>query len=259
MKYLIILILLFTNLFFVIGCNKSFDSISNQKQELFDYHITVFKTYEEILGDTHWLVEDFDFNRDKVYLWPTGPQGLYDYDLSTSQLCKLVDRLGGSFVTSDSDHVFFAMPGATICERYRIDDSTTTIINLVDQGSEFNFINGIDIYQGALYVILRKSWDHPEETYLLKYDPIAPIKEFIPYGKNTIYMTIANGILYSIDISDPDFIRLSRFNLATLNFLKDISHPTNSPDGIDIFEDKFYFTDYQQRYIGSVPLSEIER
>ncbi len=251
--------LLLTILLIITSCRRSSDPISNQHQEPFDYHITIFKTYEELFSDTTRLVQDFDFSNEKIYLWPLGPQGLYDYDLSTSHLRKLVDRTGGDFLTHESNNVFFAMSGGTVCERYRIEDSSTISINLVDQGSDFKLIGGMDIYEEALYVILRKSWEHPDETYILKFGPLYPMKEFIPYGKNTMYMTIANNIVYSIDISNPDLIKLSRFNLETRDFLDDLSHPTNYPDGIRIYQDKFYFTDYQQRYIGSVPLSEIER
>ena len=258
MKRLIIKLLL-AFLFINVSCDKSSDPISNHNQETFDYHITILKTYEEIFGDSTRMIQDFDFNNEKIYLWPTGPQGLYDYNLSTSLLRKLVDRTGGDFLTYESNNVFFAMSGGTLCERYRIEDSSTISINLVDQGSEFKIIGGMDIYEEALYVILRKSWNHPEETKILKFGPLFPMKEFITYGKNTIYMTIAKDILYSIDISDPDRIKLSRFNLETRSFFEDISHPTNYPDGIRIYHDKFYFTDYHQGYIGSVPLSEVER
>jgi hypothetical protein len=243
----------------MVSCDRSTNPISNQNEEPFNYHISIFKTYDEIFGDSSRLVQDFDLNNDKIYLWPTGPQGLHDYELLTSDLRKLVDRLGGDFLTYESNNVFFAMSGGTHCERYRVEDSSTISINLVDQGSEFKLIGGMDVYEEALYVILRKSWDRPEETQILKYGPLFPMKEFIPYGKNTIFMTIANDILYSIDISDPDRIKLSRFNLETRQFLEDISHPTNYPDGMRIYQDKFYFTDYRERYIGSVPLSEIER
>ena len=70
-------------------------------------------------------------------------------------------------------------------------------------------------------------------------------------------MAINSEIKYSIFFPDEDEARLSRFDLSTNSFLEAGLLPTENWNGIRIYENKFYFTDFKKRLIGIIPISEI--
>jgi len=208
----------------------------------------VFITIEQITIEPHFF-QDFDMNETDFFYHPTGPLGLYQYNFTSGSTNELVGYSSGNCIAQDSIYVFYEVVGFAIY-RYHLEKDTTDLeVNL----SQFNYdyISGLEIYDGILYVLFYDSFS----PFLVKFDLDGNLLETIAYSKNTTFMTIKDDILYSIDLTKDG---LSRFDLNTQNFLSDKSLPTLEWEGIRIVGENFYYVDYYKTMIGVIPLSELE-
>lgn len=208
----------------------------------------VFITIEQVTTAPHFF-QDFDMNETDFFYHPTSAYGLYQYNFLSGSTEELVRYGSGNYIAQDSIYVFYEVAGFAIF-RYHLEKDTTDLeINL----SQFNYdyISGLEIYDEILYVLFYDSFS----PFLAKFDLDGNLLETVPYSKNTIFITIKNDILYSIDHTKDS---LSRFDLNTQTYLSDKSLPTLEWEGIRIVGENFYFVDFYKKMIGVIPLSELE-
>lgn len=241
----------------LVSCQKK-NPIGNSEDNTLHESPEIFITYDEIFqnvgqGGPDW-VQDFDMDSSNLFVHPIAAFGLYQYNFSSKELRKLQGYSAGNYVAHDFIYVFWEV-GSNLVFRFHLEkDSTDLQVNLA--GLDYTNIDGMDIYQGVLYVHMLSQ--DSGNKFLAKFDLDGNFIEPIAYPRHTVHMAINNDLVYSIYYPNGTKARLSRFSLITKSFLDDKSLPTENWDGIRILEDKFYFTDFKERYIGAIQISELE-
>lgn len=227
------------------------------------YTIKVSKYYETIFGTDPSgpdKVQDFDIYGDVLYIWAFYAFGLYEYHLSDGKLIHHGVCGAADCVTADSGRVFWASFGIPIVNSYSLE--TLQSSQFVNKPDHYK-MQGIQVYKNRLYVLYASLDNSPEDNVLDIYSLSGEHIESISYQRETWYMAINQDILYSIyyDTSqDKSLISLiSRFSLATKEFLNDVECPSKICDGIRSYGDYFFFTDLDNKFIGYVSLDEIEQ
>ena len=215
----------------------------------------VFITYDKISnGDNSFRVQDFDLDSKYLFIHPTGAYGLYKFSLRDSTLTELIRYGAGNYIAEDSGYVFYETSGYAI-QRYNLAKGTTDLV--FDLSSlEYTTINGMDVYQHDLYVMMLSQTTG--DKFLAKFDLNGNLVETIPYPRNTLHLAIHNDVVYAIYYPDNKNVKLSRFDLRTKSFLADATLPTENWDGIRIVGGFLYFTDYRERAIKTIPISAIQ-
>lgn len=215
----------------------------------------IFLTYDEIFGNAEPdRVQDFDLTDTDLFVHPIGAFGLYRYHLDSGHSQLLTNYGSGDFIAQDSIYVFYEISGFAIF-RYNLEkDSTDLRLGL--SGLAYTNIRGMDVYEHILYVLFT---DQISGTaFLATFDLEGTFLASVPYSRSTIFIAIHNSVAYSISLPDSGKSTLSRFDLKSQAFLEDRPLPTANWDGIRIFEGKFYFTDFEERYIGRFDMAEVE-
>jgi hypothetical protein len=230
------------------GKNAPLDNAANDPaQDTAD----VFITYAEIFKDVNsgYRVEDFDFFNDSVlFVHPAGAAGLYKYDMTSKEITELVDYSAGDMIAYDSIYVFYDWGHFDIM-RFNLNTDTSDLhLDL----SSFNdpSIGGLDVYQHVLYAIINSQ--NTENTYIAKFNLDGTLLDTIPYPRITRYLTINNGILYSLAVDTA--YTITGFDLSTKSFLPDKPFPVEYGWGIRIFADKLYYADPDHECLAILPI-----
>lgn len=209
----------------------------------------VFITANEVYPSMAIYFQDFYIGNQKMFFHPTGPLGLYEYDFNTGNTRTLEDYGSGNTIAHDSSFVFWDN-GHYKIERYNIlSDSTDLEFDL----EQFNFegIGGLECWQGKLYALFLSS----QGNYLAIFDYDGNFLSTISYPEKMYYLTIDNGISYSINYEDKV---LSLFDLDSENVIGSKLLPTNEWEGIRIYKGNFYYVEWARRVIGVFPLSDLQ-
>jgi len=207
----------------------------------------IYKTTDEILPEYDIHLQDIDFNKGLMFFHPGGPLGLYRYDKNNHSSILLYEYPAGDCIAHESDYVFFDY-GHTKVFRYNLLTGAQDLeINLSDQN--FQDIDGMDCYQNELYILFKA----PSGNYVAKYSLEGEYLASLPIHKNTHFMTIDSGILYTHNYADT----LYRFDLNTGEFLESRKLPAYQAEGIRIADGKFFFVDWYKKMIGIMPLAEL--
>jgi len=220
----------------------------------------IFMTYDEVYenADTSWLasakVQDLDMNDTDLFIHSIGVDGVNKIEINSKEFSVLVPPYGsGDYIAYDSIYLFYDITGCWIF-RYNLELDTTDLqLDL----SAFNYkvLGPMDIYKNILFVMMYL--EDPEQTILAQFEFDGNFIESIPYHRKTDYITIHDDIMYALNYHEDD-LKFNRFSLLTKSFSDDMLSPTGVPDGIRVFDDKFYFTDYWKRFIGVIPVSDLE-
>ena len=208
----------------------------------------VFITADEVHPDYKIYFQDIDFNEDYLFFHPGGSLGLYKYNIQTKQTTVLAGYFGGDFIAHDSIYVFIDDSHRFI-RRYNLESDTIDLeFNLASL--IYNRINGIECFNGFVYVIFENSLAH---NYIAKFDFEGNYLDSVPYANSRYCLTIESGIAYSQDYGSALF----RFDLSTNTDLKEKLTPVYNGAGIRIVNDKLFFVDWDKRCIGFIPISDI--
>ncbi len=229
---------------------QSVDIESLIQLEYYPYSFLTKKLYLKLddvfQGDI--FPQDLDFDKNNLYLHPTASWGVFQISLSTNTATELVNYPAGDFIAVDSSFIFYET-GAI--NRYnQITDSTDLII--IWDYKKYNNIAGIDAYKGNLYILL----SNDDQIDLVQYDYDGNYIQTIPYNKNIWFLSVYLNIAHSRERIDDKFY-ISRFDLNTKTFLESIPYPVLDPEGFKIFNNKFYYTEWDTREIYSINMYEI--
>lgn len=186
--------------------------------------------------------QDIDRIGNKFYFHPTGPQGLFEYDLNSEITRYLFPYGTGDHIAADSIFVFCDI-GLKIVRYNILADSVDLTVATFP-----TLIRGLETYQGSLYAITYSS------AYAVrKYTYDGALIDSSTISGSVFHLTISNGILYTTDF----YATIRRFELSTMNVLSSVSGPARNLEGIRIYDDHLYFCDFYKRMVGSVPLQDL--
>jgi hypothetical protein len=215
----------------------------------YPYHSAeVFVTTSILLGQDNF----FDIARTDSFLYfsPLGDYGVYEYRLSTHQTRLLVNFTEGGHTCAESSSVFFEVERDGI---YRYDLLSNTYSQLL-QATFPGIVTGLDVFNGNLYVNFAIS--------------ISPLRVFtfdgtlvdsIAYHPEGRFLAINDSIVYSV-VNPSQFggrFELSRFDLRTRAFRSHVLSPAKWPGGIKTYANQLYYVDYNKRFVGVVPVSDL--
>jgi len=208
------------------------------------------------MHDIHF--QDIDLDNENLYFHPSGsPSGLYEYNFDSRQARMLVNYYGGDNIASDSIYVFYATMHDEIF-RYNLNiDTTNLMLDLTEfESIDYGYISGMDICNGILYVLVI-SYETESNNSLVRFDLDCNYIDIRNYPLTHYYMTIHDNILYSVQYTGSS-TNIARFDLTSNTFLENIPTPALLMEGIRIFRDRLYYTDYYKKMIGSIHLWDIE-
>ena len=199
------------------------------------------------VSDEDIYFQDFVLSDNDLFFHPTGPLGLYAYNLISKETEQLVLYPSGDHIAHDSMYVFYEIEGLCLY-RYNLNSDTTDLqFNLNE--ITYQRILGLDTWQENLYVLFEAA-----TNFLGIFEYNGDYIASIPYSKSTRFLTIYENIAYSVEKNKNE---LSLFDLQTTAFLDNKAMPTNEWEGIRIYNNTFYYVDYFKRIIGYLPLSDL--
>ena len=193
---------------------------------------------------TPGFFQDLDRIGDKFFFHPTGPEGLYEYTLSSKQLRHLF--LGsGNHIAADSHFVFYEW-GALLIRYNLLADSIDLMSYVLSSMS-----SGLDTRNGYLYLLAGAP---PTSFRRYSYDGV--YIDSIAFSENVYYLAIDNDIAYMTVSGTPN--RLMRYNLQTKTFLSDVMGPAYNLMGIKIYQGVMYYSDFNKRLVGYISVSDLK-
>lgn len=193
--------------------------------------------------------QDIDRIGNTLFYHPLGSEGLYSYDLTTRQSKQVLMYGAGDHIACAPNFVFYDLDHETV-RRYNLTTQTTDLVFEYFKDRQTD-LYGMAASEGVLYVLAYKGGSRS----ILRFDYDGKLLETIPFPRTTYYLAAHDGILYSNDYTDK---RLVRFNVRTKTFLPSLPIISRLGDGIKVFGNQLYFTDYEKKFVGIVALSEIE-
>lgn len=214
---------------------------------LYTYPYASSQVLVTYLIGAHGYFQDFDRIGNKLFFHPTGPEGLFEYDLSTAQLRQLFLYIGGDHMAADSNFVF-CESGVFLYRYNLISDSVDLRAQVLPSRT-----SGIDTHNGYLYVVAGYP---PVSIRRYSYDGVFLDSTTFSIPEGVYYFTIDNNTAYMTVISEPT--RLMRYNLQTNTLLTDVMGPGYDLLGIKVYQGMLYFSDLNKFFIGYVPISDLK-
>ena len=131
----------------------------------------VFLTTEDLSVGYPFRFQDIDLDDNFLFFHPTGPDGIYKYGFDNAETNELLSYGGGDFIAQDSGYIFYEIGGNEFY-RYNIKEDTTDLV--VSPG---NIINGLECYQGSLFVVTENSGNYT----IAEYDYSGNLLSTVPY------------------------------------------------------------------------------
>lgn len=201
----------------------------------------------------HWnpymYFQDVDRIGNTLFYHPLGGEGLFSYDLITRQSKRLLLYGAGDHIACATNFVFYEDDHKTV-KRYNLSTQTTDLVIPYFKDLQ-NDLYGMAAADDVLYVLAKKAG----YISLLRFDYSGNLLETMPFLRSTYYLAAHNGILYTNDYVNKEMVR---FNVKNKTFLPSKPIVSLTGDGIKIYGNQLYFTDYSKKFIGIVALSEIE-
>lgn len=183
----------------------------------------------------------------KFYFHPLGPEGLYEVDLTSMQKRLLVEYLGDDHIAADSVFVFCDVYHYRIY-RYNLQKNST---DLVLAQFPNRTIKGLATFDNRLYVFVSGG------SYMYRYAYDGALLDSIAYSGG-YYLTVSNGIAYSAEFSFPPADRILRYDLTNRTSLSSVRAPARVIEGIKIYNGQLYFCNELKRFVGAVPLADLD-
>ena len=213
----------------------------------------VFVTVNNLGLSYNVYFEDIDLNAKNLFFHPSGPMGIYEYNILAQTTTELHNYSSGNSIAHDSDYVFYETAAYSI---YRFNLDADSVDLKFDLSSiDYDWIQGLECYNGHLYGIFQKG----STSSLVQFDYSGNIVSTKPYVSDSYFLTIYNDIAYSITKENDKWV-LGRYDLNSETSLESRQLPTkiSEMEGIRIYEDYFYFADWGRQVVGYIPLSDIQ-
>jgi len=200
-----------------------------------------------ILG---FAIQDFIYLQPHIYYHPLGPLGLYDYNMTTKETRLLFDYGSGISVGANSQYIFDDYGHHYI---YRYNFSKDTVDNEFDLASLSNWsssnsILGIACSDSLVYV---STGIVTNKLYILTVD--LKFISSIDINFETFSMAYYDNFLYAGDF----YNNIRKINPATGAVIDIENNLSIDVEGISIYGDNLYFSDYTRKYIGYIPIKDL--
>ncbi len=197
-------------------------------------------------------VQDFVLIGRKFYSYCFGWVEVSEYDLDTQKMTILYYFPGGDHIAGNPEYLYLDDEHYRIFRHNFMKDSLDLEIKY-PYSQFFPDILGMAVYNDFLYVASFDS--NTRQPVLLKYDLDGNLLEYQPVLHSGRYLTINEGLLYT----NYDWLnKITRIDLASGAVLSQIPYPAESVDGIQAYDGKLYFTDYNRKLISTIPLAEFD-
>lgn len=192
--------------------------------------------------------QDIARNQYKFYYHPFGPEGLSELDLATGRSKMLVMYSAGDHIALSGEYVFYDFGHRTVM-RYDLASGRTDleVAYFKDRQSD---LRGMATVGEQLYVLASKSGT----ISLISFDLDGNLKDKIPFPRETYYMAVSEKILFTLDFASAELVR---FDLGSKKFVPSLPMPSKNGDGMKIFGNQFYYTDFVKGFVGVIPLSAV--
>ncbi len=197
-------------------------------------------------------IQDFELTSSKLYFYNLGYTRFFEYDLNSGKLREILGIGSGDHVAGNNDYIFLDFQHYSI-HRFNIKKDT------VDLRFDLSFLNnplilGMDMESDTLFVMFAGT--DPSESNLARFDVNGNFfyEQTLPFS--SIYLSVVNHILYSVDYENNQIIR---YDLNTQSLLPGKPFPAESIDGIGIYDNWLYFFDFYKEVIARVDLNEFEK
>ena len=183
--------------------------------------------------------QDVDRVNSSIFFHPFGGFGLYEYNMTTRRVTELLLYGGGDFIAADSHYVF-----CDVYPRIRRFNISTNAVDLVFPTMFTNLVRGMDEYNGLLYVM-------DDFSKLKVFSRDGALLDSINYSG--YYIMIVDSVIYSSE----GYRFLTRFDLRTMRYLQHVLAPTHEIDGIKEHNGMLYYSDFEKKFIGRMPIGDL--
>ncbi len=193
-------------------------------------------------------VQDFYLWNNHLYFLPTGGDAVSRYDMRSLQLTPLFSQGSGTLLTGNDSLLFHS------------DQFGISRFNLITREFDVNFnlrfhdiirVTGLTLEGEILYAIIHQPG---EKISLARFNIDGTLLGIGPYGQYTLYMAMADSIIYSLKRTTG----ISRFDMRRNIFLETMREPSEATYGIFIRDDYLYFADFPKRMIGRMPVADLK-
>jgi hypothetical protein len=205
-------------------------------------------------------VQDISIKQTVLYFYTGGGGSPGEYNFLSKVVRFFPSGGSGDFITAEDSFAYYHN-GPSGIYRYNFLQDSVDIQILISPGfpglDKWYSVYGLATYQENLYAIIHES-NSEEDYFLAKFDIDLNFIDFIPMSSTfSIFLAINKGIAYSYNYSDNG-LALQRFDISSESLLSSISAPTLDPTGMDIYNERFYYSDWSRLAIFSIPLLDIE-
>lgn len=217
----------------------------------------IYLTKEEVESFAVRL-QDISVKESKLYFFEGGGGDAGEYDLSSKETV-LYPSGGGDFITTNDSYAFYNS-GPEGIFRYNFSEGEMDLsifINYIDLpiDKEF-FVAGLAIKENMLYALFNEyETAHP---YLVKMDIDFLDISMTDMGSNNTgwpyFLSIYGDIAFCYDYKT---LMVNRYDLLANTFLEPILSPTLDLTGMDFYNYRFYYSDWNRKAIFSIPVSDL--
>lgn len=204
-------------------------------------------------------VQDICVKESKLHFFIGGGGDPGEFNFATKTKKLYPSGGGGDFITANESYAYYN-GGPIQILRYNFeqeDVDSRFYITSIDSALNKNlFIAGLAIKDDELYVLL--SENETGNPYLVKME--LDFSDFIvtDLGVNNTgwpyFLSIYNDIAFSYDYKT---FMINRYNLMTNTFLEPILSPTLDLTGMDFYNNRFYYSDWNRIALFSIPVSDL--
>ncbi|NHZ85535.1 MAG: hypothetical protein GWP19_06610 [Planctomycetia bacterium] len=204
-------------------------------------------------------VQDISIKQSVLYFYTGGGGNPGEYNFLSKDV-RFFPSSGGDFITANDSFAYYHN-GPHGIYRYNFVQHSVDIQILISPDfpgiNKWYSVYGLATYQENLYAIIHEA-NSEEDFFLAKFDKDLNFLDSTSMSSTfSIFLAINNGIAYSYIILDGNY-KLQRFDTNTNILLNLLPAPTLYPTGMDIFNEQFYYSDWNRLAIFSIPLSDIE-
>ena len=215
----------------------------------------IFLTKEEVESFAD-RCQDIAVKESKLYFFGGGGGWPGEYDLTSKTKMLYPDYGGGDFMTANESYAFYN-GGPIQIVRYNIEKDSVDITFFISSplSVEFSLV-GLAVYNSQLYVLYKEYETRHLFLAQMSLD-FETIKTFDLESGDTgwpYFLSISGDIAFFYDYINYN---INRFDLSSNSYLEPIKSPTLDLTGMDFYEDRFYYSDWNRKAIFSIPLSDL--
>ena len=186
-------------------------------------------------------IQDFVYLPPKIYYHPTGPYGLYEYNMNSMETRLLYDYSAGDMLGANSKYIIIDHWHSQL---YRYVFSKDSVDKEYDIGLD---ISGIACSDSLVFVAI----DNPSR--LLTFSTDLKLINSVDINYYIYSMGYYNNYLYGGNLLNDIY----KIDPLTGTIVQKETAPDRDVEGIFIYGENLYYSDYTKKYVGYTPIKDI--